>query len=137
MTRARAITLIAITVVLAAFAGATSGLVARVHGAQQVQFVLPSTPQPTPEETIAEYAALNFPDFIYFGACELTVLFDDVGKLCSLYREERDGVLAYLFGLTFAGSSLYVFVEWVGDGWLVIASDATDFEHGDIPWPAR
>ena len=102
------------------------------------QLVLPAVPASTPEETIAEFSQLNFPEREYAGACGNAQLPDDAGKLCSLFRDERDdGLRAYLFGLAFAGTDRYVFVALMADGWLVVWTDLSDPERGEIPWPPR
>jgi hypothetical protein len=73
----------------------------------------------------------------YAGDCAATRSPEDIGKVCSKLIDERDGMRAYLTGLTFSEFSTWVFVEQTNAGWTATASTPLDFfaTSLEIPWP--
>lgn len=90
-----------------------------------------------PEDAIAAYLALNDPSQIYIGDCDTALLPDDVNKICSTLRDERDGVLAYWVGFVATDKPVWYFLAEDDRGWRVIATALVDLTDDSLtpPWP--
>lgn len=89
----------------------------------------------TPEQIVAQYVEQN--GSTYAGDCAATISPRDIGKTCSRFVEEQNGVRAYMTGRTFSEYSTWVFVSHAGGAWRLKSAAALDFfDMSDtIPWP--
>ena len=72
--------------------------------------------------------------------CSETTAENDVGKICSSYRGEREGMRAYILGLTFSeGSQWAILTERSGEWRVVHAPALTPDNLGvpGVPWPLQ
>lgn len=108
-----------------------------------------SAPTPTPEASptavsgggqeaaIAAYVRNELGEE-YAGDCAGTTVENDAGKYCSAKRGEREGVHAYVIGLTFSEFSDWVFVGERGGQSQVVSTLGITPERQQvpgIPWP--
>ena len=92
-----------------------------------------------PESAIDQYVATT-QEVGYAGECAEAELPADVGKLCSIYVGERDGVHAFVLGLTFSEGLEWAFVEMQAGAWRVAEAMAITLENAGvpgIPWPLK
>lgn len=90
----------------------------------------------TPEDAITRFLAER--DEEYAGDCDEASAEEDVGKTCTAFLTEREGLRAYVAGPTFSGFTLWLFVEKSDDRWSVVASQPLHEVAADvpgIPWP--
>ena len=76
----------------------------------------------------------------YAGNCADADATADVGKVCSVYRGERQGVHAFVLGTTFSEGIEWAFVEMQGGAWRVTESTPITPESAavpGIPWPLK
>jgi hypothetical protein len=74
----------------------------------------------------------------YAGPCPDADPAADVGKICSFYRGEREGVHAFVLGLTFSEGLEWAFVAMEGGAWRVAEVTPITPESAavpGIPWP--
>ena len=74
----------------------------------------------------------------YAGACADADPTADVGKICSFYRGEREGVHAFVLGMTFSEGIEWAFVAMEGGAWRVVEATPITPESAavpGIPWP--
>jgi hypothetical protein len=74
----------------------------------------------------------------YAGPCAGTDVTEDAGKVCSIYNGERQGVHAFVLGLTFSEAFGWAFVAMQGGAWTVIHSSPITPESATVPgvpWP--
>jgi hypothetical protein len=90
---------------------------------------------PTAEEALRRH--VEGEGGAYASDCAATRSPRDLGKVCSRFIAERDGLRAYLIGRTFSEFSTWVFVEQTSAGWRVAATAPLDFfsQSLDVPWP--
>jgi hypothetical protein len=103
---------------------------------------------PTPEVTptpdlgtgqaaaIAAYVQSN--GSTYAGDCAETTVEEDAGSVCSISRGEREGIHAYVLGLSFSEGSDWLFLEEAGGAWRVVDVTPITPESASvpgIPWP--
>lgn len=65
---------------------------------------------------------------------------DDVGKQCARFRGERDGLLAYELGPTFAEYTRLIILKRAGETWTIEKLEARDPDLPPvpgIPWPLQ
>jgi hypothetical protein len=113
------------------------GAVALIHGATRgsTETEPSEAAQTTPEAAVGTFVQSS--GGIYAGPCEQTRSPEDIGKICSRFIEERNGVQAFLTGRTFSEFSTWVFVTQEAAVWTVIGSAPLDFFDTTmtIPWP--
>ncbi len=76
----------------------------------------------------------------YAGSCADAVLTADVGKICSGYSGERQGVHAVVLGLTFSEGIEWAFAEMQGGVWRVVHTTPITPDNAGIPgipWPLK
>jgi hypothetical protein len=74
----------------------------------------------------------------YAGTCADADPTADVGKVCSAYRGERQGVHAFVLGATFSEGIEWAFVAMDGGAWRVVEATPITPESAavpGIPWP--
>ena len=100
--------------------------------------VTPTVPTGSQQESaIVEHVTSTLGEE-YAGDCAGADPTADVGKVCSIYRGEREGVHAFVLGLTFSEGFEWTFVEMQGSSWTVIDATAITPERAavpGIPWP--
>jgi hypothetical protein len=75
----------------------------------------------------------------YAGSCAQADA-SATGKICSVYRGERDGVHAFVLGMTLSEGDEWVFVQMQSGAWRVVASTPITAESSavpGIPWPLK
>jgi hypothetical protein len=103
------------------------------------------TLEPTPtvaagsqqESAIVQYVATTR-ESEYAGNCDDADTTTDVGKVCSIYRGEREGVHAFVLGETFSEAFEWAFVQMQGGTWRVTETTPITAENAGvpgIPWP--
>jgi hypothetical protein len=102
--------------------------------------VTPTVPTGSQQESaIVQYVATNL-EQAYAGKCADADATTDVGKVCSIYRGDREGVHAFVLGLTFSEGLEWAFVQMQGGAWRVVESTPITGENAGvpgIPWPLR
>jgi hypothetical protein len=100
--------------------------------------VTPTVPTGSQQEAAVVQHVQTTQEAAYAGACVDADPTADVGKICSFYRGEREGVHAFVLGLTFSEGIEWVFVEMEGGAWRVIEVTPITPESAavpGIPWP--
>ncbi|MPZ48970.1 MAG: hypothetical protein GEU75_06615 [Dehalococcoidia bacterium] len=108
-------------------------------------------PEPTPEPTaaplgsgpadqaLALYVETTL-DKDFVEDCSTADAQRDVGKICSVFRGEREGLRAYVLGQTFSEGLQWAILGQNGGQWSVVHSlQLTSENRGvpGIPWPLR
>jgi hypothetical protein len=96
-----------------------------------------NTPATDPEEALRRYVQ-RVTNQSFVADCDKAERPGDVGKQCARLRGERNGLLAYEVGPTFAEYIMLIILQPTVDGWTI-----AHFEHRDprlppapgIPWP--
>lgn len=76
----------------------------------------------------------------FVTSCAQATRPEDVGKHCARLRGERDGLLAFELGPTFAPHTRLIILERVGDAWTIVRLENVDTSGPGvpgIPWPLR
>jgi hypothetical protein len=88
---------------------------------------------------LAEYVQDNM-SASYAGDCSDTSVERDAGSICSVERGVREGVYAYVLGLTASEGTEWVMVEQQATTWRVVDSTPITPENSTIPgipWPLK
>jgi hypothetical protein len=90
------------------------------------------------ERTVAEALRAYFDDagLGYAGDCATTTVDEDVGRHCTILRDDRGRSRVYAAGPTFSELDRWLLLEEGDDGWSVVAdaSAGTLDEPLDPPW---
>ncbi len=136
---------IAAVVVLCAMAALTiaCGLVGGDDGAQQGEatVTLEATPTPAipPEEALRRWVQ-NRLNVGFVADCDGARRPDDVGKQCARFRGERNSMVAYELGPTFAEYTRLMILKRAGDTWTIAHLETRDPNLPPvpgIPWPLQ
>lgn len=95
------------------------------------------TPAVAPEEALQLFVQRRLNQG-FIADCADAQRPDDVGKQCATLRGEREGMLAYELGPTFAEYTRLIILERVGDTWTIAHQETRDPNTEDvpgIPWP--
>ena len=96
----------------------------------------PARAADTPEDALAALAAELLPDRLYIGDCEATEPPPDFDGLCSIFRSERNGLLAYWLGIPRTDAVIWVILVPGVDGWSVVHAAPVGETGPDAPpWP--
>lgn len=104
----------------------------------------PSTGTPVPNQTVTppEEALRLFVQRRlnqgFVSDCDEAERPDDVGKQCARLRGERNGLLAYELGPTFAEYTRLLILQQTADGWTIARQETRDPDQPPvpgIPWP--
>jgi len=108
------------------------------------------TPEPTPEPTQssgsgpAEQALARHVETTlqkqYLEDCTKADAGRDAGKICSVFRGEREAMRAYILGITFSEFTQWAFVENRGGQWSVVSTTPITGDNAGvpgIPWPLK
>ena len=102
------------------------------------QEVTPTIAAGTAQETALIAHVASTQETEYSGPCSEADATADVGKVCSIYRSEREGVHAFVLGLTFSEGFEWAFVAMQGGSWRVVETTPITPESAavpGIPWP--
>ena len=102
--------------------------------------VTPTVPTGSVQETAIVQHVQATQSAEYAGGCADADAATDAGKVCSIYRGEREGVHAFVLGLTFSEGFEWAFVEMQGGAWRVVDSTPITPESSavpGIPWPLK
>jgi hypothetical protein len=102
--------------------------------------VTPTVPTGSQQESAVVQYVQGTQGAEYAGGCADADATADVGKVCSVYRGERQGVHAFVLGQAFAEGTEWVFVEMQGGAWRVVESTPITPESAavpGIPWPLK
>jgi hypothetical protein len=89
------------------------------------------------ESAIVQYVATS-QQGEYAGSCDEADPDVDVGKVCSIYRGEREGTHAFVLGMTFSEGFEWAFVAMQGGTWTIVDTSPITPESlavPGIPWP--
>jgi len=89
------------------------------------------------QEAIAAYVRDQIQEE-YIGDCASAQLPDDQGKICTLFKDEQNGLRAYTAGPAFVEFSTWLFVQEEDGRWLVVARFDIHEEAAGVPgtpWP--
>jgi hypothetical protein len=99
------------------------------------------TPQPsvTAEQVLETYLREALAKE-YLGDCGASLMPKEEGKVCSVYKGEKDGRKAFLVGVSSYELTLWLFLEPEGSGWKVYQALLVKPETATVPgapWPLQ